>query len=221
LGEVKVALLPAVLIISIAGYLLGSINTAVIVSRLLYGEDIRRQGSGNAGMTNMLRVFGKKAAVLTTLGDLGKAILAVVLARLVLQLSPDRLFVDPGYITGLFVLVGHILPVFFEFKGGKGVMPALGVVLMVNPPAFLVLFAIAMPILLISRTMSVVSLVSAVLLPVVTLISGLIRLTVPVWETGLTLVYAVLVIVSHRENIRRLRQRKEHPLAGSTGKKTR
>lgn len=205
-------LLPAVILISLSGYLLGSINTAVIVSRLLFKEDIRRQGSGNAGMTNMLRVFGKKAAVLTLLGDLGKAILAVVSARLVLQLSPDRLFVDPGYVTGLFVLIGHVYPVFFGFRGGKGVMPALGIVLMVDPPAYLVLLIIAIPILLICRTMSIVSITSAILLPVVTLAIGLVRHTVPVWETVLSLAYAVLVIVSHRENIKRLFRRTENPL---------
>jgi len=207
-------LVAAALISCLTGYLLGSVNSAVLVSRLLYQKDIRREGSGNAGMTNMLRVFGKKAALITTLGDLAKAILAVVLARQILRLSPDTLPIDPGYLTGLFVLVGHIFPLYFAFRGGKGVMPALGIVLMVNPPAFLILLALAIPTLLISRTMSVVSLISAALLPPVTLVLGLFQHRVLLWETVLTLVYALLVIVSHRENIKRLFHGLEKPLGG-------
>ena len=194
----------AVLLICLAGYLLGSVNSALLVSRLLQLGDIRQQGSGNAGMTNMLRVYGKKAALLTTLGDMGKAVLAVILARFVFRSADGPLFVDPGYLTGLFVLLGHVFPVFFAFHGGKGVMPALGIILWVNPVGFLILLILAVPIFLVSRTISVVSLANTLLLPAVTWLLALVRRQPALNATLITVLFALLVVWSHRENIRRL-----------------
>jgi glycerol-3-phosphate acyltransferase PlsY len=196
----------------LAGYLLGSINSAIIVSHLLYRKDIRLQGSGNAGMTNMLRVYGKKAGGLTALGDLLKAVLAVLLARWIMAQSAGSLPLDPGYLAGLFVLIGHVFPLYFRFRGGKGVMPALGIVLLVDLAAFLILLAVAVPVLLVSRTMSLVSLISALLLPAVTWILSRVRQADPLYAVLLTLLYAILVIVSHRENIKRLIRRSEKPI---------
>ena len=206
------------LLICLTGYLLGSFNSAILVTRLLRLKDIRQQGSGNAGMTNMLRVYGKKAALLTVLGDMGKAILAVIIARLMFHLSADPLFLDPGYLTGLFVLIGHIFPVYFAFRGGKGVMPALGIILLVNPLAFLILLLLAILNYYFSRTMSVVSLVSALLLPAVTWLIGFMRGQDLLYETVITLLFAVIVIWSHRENIRRLFRGEEKKIEpGSSG----
>lgn len=208
------------LLISLTGYVLGSLNSAVMVSRLLHLPDIRRMGSGNAGMTNMLRVHGKKAALLTAGGDLVKAIIAVILAQLIVRVAGRPLLVDPGYLTGLFVLIGHIFPVFFAFKGGKGVMPALGIILWLNPLAFLILLLLAIPIFLVSRTMSVVSLVCTLCLPLVT---GLLAIRYdgsPLQDVLMTSLYAVLVIGSHRENIRRLWRGEEQAIVPKNHPKT-
>ena len=203
-----------IMLAAMLGYLLGSINSAIIVSRFISHDDIRTHGSGNAGTTNMFRTYGKKAALLTAFGDILKAILAVLLGRLLFSLAAltGALPVDPGYLTGLFVLLGHIFPAFFKFKGGKGVMPAVAVILVVNPPAFLVMLAIALPVFLITRTMSLVSLISALALPVVTLALALLRQTNPRYPTLITLLYGILVIVSHRQNIRRLLHGQERPI---------
>ncbi|MHB8963818.1 MAG: glycerol-3-phosphate 1-O-acyltransferase PlsY [Saccharofermentanales bacterium] len=200
------------------GYLLGSVSSAVIVSRLSGQEDIRRHGSGNAGATNMFRTYGRKAALFTTAGDIIKAVAAVLLVRTIFLFSSVPLPFDPGYLAGLFVLLGHIFPVYFGFKGGKGVMPALGIILIVSPLAFGILLAIAVPVFLMSRTVSLVSVLSAVLLPVVTLAICLIRGTDPFYETGLTLLYGALVLFSHRENIRRLLHGTEKPILPRGGK---
>lgn len=204
------------LLICLTGYLLGSLNSAILVTRLLGLEDIRLKGSGNAGMTNMLRVYGKKAAFLTVLGDMGKAILAVISARMIFLLSANPLFFDPGYLTGLFVLIGHIFPVYFTFRGGKGVMPALGIILLVNPLVFVILLLLAIPIYLFSKTMSVVSLINTLMLPVATWLLGFIRDHETLYPTGFTFLYAVIVIWSHRGNIRRLFRGEEQKISPSS-----
>lgn len=204
--------LPVVLT-SLSAYLLGSINSAILICRLLRLPDIRQKGSGNAGMTNMLRVYGKKAALLTTGGDVLKAVLAVLMARFVIQIADVQLLVDPGYLAGVFVMLGHIFPVFFAFKGGKGVMPALGIILLVNPLGFLVLLLLAVPIFLLSRTVSLVSLICTLLLPPVTWLMALARHHEPYWAVGITLIYVLLVIWSHRANIKRLLRGEEKKIS--------
>ena len=219
-------LIYAIVLTAAAGYLLGSINWAIIISRALAHDDIRVHGSGNAGSTNMFRTFGRKAGLLTALGDLLKAVVAVWLGRAIFRLfavqfasnfsighiSLDTLSIDPGYLAGLFVLIGHIFPAFFGFKGGKGVMPAVGIILAVNTLAFAVMVMVALPVFLITRTMSLVSIVSSIALPIVTFGLGLLRQIDQRVETGITLVYAILVIISHRENIKRLLRGTEKPV---------
>lgn len=195
-----------------AGYLLGSINCALLVSRFLEHDDIRTHGSGNAGAANMFRTYGKKAALTTALGDALKAVAACLLARFIFNLFTVDPGFDPAYIAGFFVLTGHIFPVFFKFRGGKGVMPALGIVLTVNPLAFAVMVILAIPVFLLSRTISLVSIVSAALLPIITLILCLLRNQNPLYSTVSTILYAILVIFSHRDNIQRLRKGEEKPL---------
>ncbi|MBR5817153.1 MAG: glycerol-3-phosphate acyltransferase, partial [Clostridia bacterium] len=111
------------LIVIVSSYLLGSVNTAIVVSKTLYRDDIRKHGSGNAGLTNMLRTYGKGAAGLTLLGDLLKTAIAVLIAAVfwgfnyVGGISTSLGFC---YIAGLFAVVGHIFPIYYKFKGGKG-----------------------------------------------------------------------------------------------------
>jgi len=196
----------------VLGYGLGSINSALLVCRLLGLDDIRRHGSGNAGMTNMLRIYGKKAGALTASGDLLKAIAAVLAARAVTLAAGSALPFDPGYLCGLFVLVGHIWPVFFAFRGGKGVMPVLGVILLVDPIVFVLLAVAAIIVFWIRHTISLVSITAAILVTPLTLAIDLLEGVNPFWDTLFALLFAMLVIVSHRENIRRLQTHKEGPL---------
>jgi len=195
----------ALVTIAITGYLFGSINSALIVSRLTHRADIRSRGSGNAGATNMFRSYGKWAGLATLSGDLIKAVLAVLLARTVFNLSGQVLPFDSAYVTGLFVLTGHIYPVFFSFKGGKGVMPAVGIILMADPLAFAILLVIAVVVFLVTRTMSLVSLISAGILPLLTLTLAVLRNDNPLGPVLLTLAYTILVFYAHRGNIARLR----------------
>ncbi len=214
----------AIVLTAAVGYLLGSINWAIIISYALAHDDIRTHGSGNAGSTNMFRTFGRKAGLLTALGDLLKAVVAVWLGRAIFRLFAVQIAVmstlasnqvhsiDPGYLAGLFILLGHIFPAFFRFKGGKGVMPAVGIILAVNPFAFLIMVGVALPVFLITRTMSLVSIISSIALPLVTFGLGILRQIDQRVETGNTFVYAILVIVSHRENIKRLLHGTEKPV---------
>ena len=107
-------------------YLLGSVNSAITVCKLLKGKDIREYGSNNAGLTNVLRVFGKGPALATLLCDLAKGVVGVVICRIIVTrvvgvvFFDDKLFI--GYVAGVFVMLGHIFPVFYGFHGGKGVL---------------------------------------------------------------------------------------------------
>lgn len=109
---------------ALIGYFLGSLNFALITVRLLKGEDVRKSGSGNAGLTNTLRCYGKGCALLTLIGDLSKGVVAVLLSRLICRwleagLPPENDTHYIGYIAGLFAIIGHILPIYYGFKGGK------------------------------------------------------------------------------------------------------
>lgn len=131
----------ALLLTALIAYLLGSISSAVIVSKTLYKEDVREKGSGNAGATNVLRNYGKKAAIYTTIGDLLKSMLAVLIGGFLLQhlqlthaegISPDSLRIIGRYLGGACCVFGHMFPLFFGFKGGKGVMTACGLILILD-----------------------------------------------------------------------------------------
>ena len=136
LGSINVFLLIAIYAgICLIGYLLGSVNTAILVSKIMYGEDIRTKGSGNAGMTNMMRTYGKGPAAITFAGDLMKTLIAMTVGTLVLGLNA-------AYFAGFFAILGHIAPVFHKFKGGKGVSAAAMFILYADPLAFLVVFVI-------------------------------------------------------------------------------
>ena len=113
-------------------YLLGSVDTGILVSKFVYHDDVRNHGSGAAGMTNMLRTFGKKAAAMTATGDVLKGVLAVCIGRWLFQLLPADAGVSPYlgvYLAAIFAVLGHLYPLYFGFKGGKGVLVAAGAIL--------------------------------------------------------------------------------------------
>ena len=128
---------------AIASYLLGSISFAIIITYIFTKKDVRDSGSGNAGMTNVLRTVGVLPAILTLLGDLGKAIAAIYVSRFLFSSLDIQNAAQIGmYVGGLFVLLGHIYPLFFKFKGGKGVLTCAGVFLVLDWQLCLVCIAI-------------------------------------------------------------------------------
>ena len=122
----------AYICIGIIAYLIGSVNFSVIISKRVAGFDVREKGSGNAGTTNMLRSVGKGAAAITLICDILKGVVAIGIAMLLGSIIPN---VDKALlvqIAGIFVIIGHTFPVFFKFKGGKGIATSLGILLMIN-----------------------------------------------------------------------------------------
>jgi glycerol-3-phosphate acyltransferase PlsY len=179
-------------------YLLGSIPTGLLVARALGGPDPRRQGSGNLGTANVYRLLGRKAGALTLLGDVAKGALPVVLARL--WLSPLGAWQETAVaLVGLVAVLGHVFPLYLNFRGGKGVATSFGVVAGVAPWAALNLLVVYILALYQTRMFSVSALICAWLLPVAV---GLFADS----KAYLLLagVLSGLVLVCHRENLERL-----------------
>ena len=198
-----------ILAISVLGYLLGSVNFAIIISRVYAKDDVRKHGSGNAGMTNILRTYGKGPAAITALGDLGKTVIAIYLAKWIFA-NAGMTEIDPGYIAGLFVILGHVYPVYFGFRGGKGVITTLGVMLIVNPLAFLIIVAIFIPLIFITKIVSLSSVLGAILYPILTYALTSIRGGALWYNTAFALLYAAIVLYGHRDNIKRLLKGEEN-----------
>lgn len=195
-------------IVAIISYLLGSCNFGIIISKSLKKEDIRESGSGNAGTTNMMRTYGKILGLLTIIGDIAKVFVAIWLAFKIMSVEEtkmifDRISDNPQYVlksfAGLFAVAGHIFPCFFKFKGGKGVATSGGMVIMIDWRIALILFAIFVLTILITRYVSLGSIIMALLYPV---FMGLFHK-----DAGLViiaLVFTLIVVTAHRENIKKL-----------------
>ena len=173
----------------IIAYLLGNISPSIILGKL-HGIDIKKEGSGNAGTTNALRVLGKKAALITLIIDIGKGVLAVVIGKLI---GGEAV----GYLCALAVFCGHIWPCFYRFKGGKGVATAFGAILAVNWILGLSALGIVAVGVALSQRMSVGSLLGSVTFPIIC------------WLLEPDFIYigcimAVIVLIKHRANIGRL-----------------
>ena len=200
------------IIVAIIAYLLGSISFSVIISKKMAGFDVREKGSGNAGSTNVLRTVGKKAAVLTLICDCLKGVLAILIAYIAGNIVKD---IDKSLLVqlaGIFVVIGHTFPVFFKFKGGKGVATSLGVLLMVNWQIGLICLVFALVLMALTRFVSLGSVAAAVLLPVLTVFirtNFLVRGNYIIFG----IILAVLVIFNHRENVKRLLEGKENKLS--------
>lgn len=205
---------------AVVGYLVGSVSFAILVSKALYREDVRQHGSGNAGMTNVLRTHGKLPAILTLVGDMGKGILAVWCGRWVFMLLLPGIPTYYGaYVAGIAALIGHALPLFFRFKGGKGVAVSGGVFLaLCFPVAFslIVLFAI---IALISKMVSLGSVIVFILYPICTFFyTTYISHENPAYSTVCSAIIGAIVVIMHRENIKRIANGTEYKF-GSGQKK--
>ena len=216
-------LIPAILGICLISYLLGSINSAMIISRMLYGEDVRTRGSGNAGMTNMLRNYGKGAAGLTLLFDLLKTVISIFIAGTVFgfQYVGGVSISDFCYVAGIFAMLGHIFPVYYNFRGGKGVLVASTMALMLSPIVFAILFLLFVAIVYLSRYVSLGSVTVGVLYPVV--LSGYFSFTfngtpMPAFTALSSIVLAIIIVWCHRKNLKRISERTENKI--SFGKKS-
>lgn len=197
------------ILVVVLAYLLGSLSFAVIVSKAMGMADPRSYGSGNPGATNVLRSGKKKAAVLTLLGDALKGLVAVVIAKCLL---------DAGHITeatvawvAVAVLVGHMWPVFFGFKGGKGVATAVGVLFALSWPVALICTIVWLIMAFGLKISSLAALVATVLSPI--LAWYFIDESSWCWAV---LVIAVLVLYRHKSNIQNLLSGKESKIGGSS-----
>lgn len=194
------------IIISVISYLIGSINFSVLISRKMAGFDVREKGSGNAGATNVLRAVGVKAALLTLLCDVLKGIVAILIAFIVGNILKEVDKVLLVQLAGIFVIIGHTFPIFFEFRGGKGVATSLGVLLITNWQIGLICLIFALVIIILSRMVSMGSVGAAILFPVLTIFvhSHYIVNSDGIRYLVYSLIIAALVIFNHRENIKRI-----------------
>ena len=193
------------IIVVIIPYLIGSISFSVIISKKMAGFDVREKGSGNAGATNMLRSVGVKAAVLTLIGDCLKGVVAILIAVLIGKIAKNLDKALLVQLAGIAVILGHTFPIFFNFKGGKGVATALGVVLVTNWQIGLICLVFALVLMVLSRMVSLGSVGACVLFPVLVLF---IKNHYIVTEGSSYLIYsiilAIIVAFNHRSNIKRL-----------------
>lgn len=205
----------AYIIIAIIAYLVGSINFSIIISKRMAGFDVREKGSGNAGTTNMLRSVGVKAAAITLLCDILKGVVVILIAILIGNIVDgldDALLVQ---LAGIFVIIGHTFPIFFGFKGGKGIATSLGVLLMINWQIGLICLVFALILMVITRMVSVGSIVAAILFPVLVIFIGQ-NYIVPVnnWSYLIfSIIVAILVLFNHRENLKRIFTGKENKIS--------
>ena len=183
-------------------YLLGSVAFAVLLVRLVSGKDIRTEGSGNAGATNVLRAHGKGLALAVAALDVGKGALAVSLVRLVTA--------DPRYAAAaaLAAILGHVFPIYYGFRGGKGVATAVGAFLVLAPWATLACVGVFVAVVAATRYVSLGSVIAMALLPPVAGLAFHAPRAVVMAGAGT----AVLIVLKHRENLKRLASGQERKL---------
>lgn len=201
------------IIIGIIAYAIGSINFSVIFSRKFAGFDVREKGSGNAGSTNMLRSVGKKAAAITLICDILKGVVAILLAIILGNIIKD---IDKALliqIAGILVVIGHTYPIFFEFRGGKGVATALGVLLMTNWQIGLICLVFAIVLMLLTKVVSMGSIAAAILFPVLTLFISTNYIVEGNGYFLYSVILAIIVTFNHRTNIKRILNGTENKLS--------
>ena len=207
----------AYIIMAILAYAIGSVNFSVIISKKMAGFDVREKGSGNAGSTNVLRTVGKKAAAITLVCDILKGVVSVLIALLVGKIAGDSansaIVVE---IAALAVVIGHTFPIFFGFRGGKGVATSLGVILIVNWKIGLICLVFALALMALTRMVSLGSISAAVLFAVLTIFIrdsyiGGINFDFSFIIFGILL--AALVIFNHRSNLKRIINGTENKLS--------
>lgn len=179
----------------VVAYLLGSIPSAVWYGKIFHKIDIRNMGSGNAGATNSLRVLGKKAGIIVLIIDLLKGVLAVLIAR---AFFPENETIV--LISGFVAILGHLFPIFAQFKGGKGVATSLGVVLAVYPLGALICIGAFLIVVFTTRIVSLGSLFGALAFLIAILILQPTNYPLQIFAAGVF----ILLTITHRQNAKRL-----------------
>ena len=194
---------------AIIGYIMGSVNGSIIVSRFLFGSDVRRQGSGNAGLTNFYRTYGITGIVGVIAIDVLKGVLGTLIGGLLLNLvAPagfEAEFTDVGRLVATFcVILGHVFPIFYDFKGGKGILTGVSCVFVVDYHAALIALVIFAIVVVATHYVSLGSVLSTLSVPVTLLANGFSGICMI-----LTIVSVALIVIKHAENISRLIHHKE------------
>ena len=206
------------IIVAVIASLIGSVNFSVLISKKMAGFDVREKGSGNAGTTNMLRSVGKKAAAITLICDILKGVIsiaiAIIVGSIVKNLDKELLL----QIAGIAVVLGHTFPIFFGFKGGKGVATSLGVLLMSNWQIGLICLVFAIVLMALTRMVSLGSCAAAVLFPVLTLFINQHYTVLTDGKNGrvyfvYSVILAIIVLYNHRSNIKRILNGTENKLS--------
>lgn len=204
-------------IMAIIAYLIGSINFSIILSKKMAGFDVREKGSGNAGTTNMLRSVGKKAAAITLICDILKGVIAILIAIVIGKIFKNTNGSLLVQIAGVAVILGHTFPIFFKFKGGKGVATSLGVLIMSNWQIGLICLVFALILIALTQMVSVGSIAAAILYPVLTLFIPQ-NYIVPGNYLIYSIVLAIIIVFNHRENVKRLLNGTENKISFKTVK---
>ena len=182
---------------ALISYLIGSFNFAIIFSKLFKQQDVREYGSKNAGMTNVIRVYGPKAGIPVFLGDFFKAILAIYLCNFLFK-DVEQFNFYGLLISGFFVVLGHLYPLYFNFRGGKGIATSAGFILMQDIKFFIVVVLVFIIALMLFKVIAIASICSAVSYPIATLIF---------FQNYLvfifSLIISLIVIHAHRSNIKK------------------
>lgn len=199
-------------LMGIVAYLIGSISFSVIISKKMAGFDVREKGSKNAGSTNVLRTVGKKAAAITLVCDILKGVIAILIAFIVGKIAKDINSALLVQIAAICVVVGHTFPIFFKFKGGKGVATSLGIILLLNWQIGLICLVFALILMILTRMVSLGSISAAILFPVLTIF-----ITENYLVPGNYIVFGILlaafVVYNHRANVKRILTGTENKLS--------
>ena len=211
-------MIPYYIIIGMITYLIGSVNFSILISKKKAGFDIREKGSGNAGTTNMLRTLGKGAAIITLLLDILKGIAAIYISIfygfILYKLGNINLnYAILVQVAGIMVIIGHTYPIYFGFKGGKGVATALGILLITNWHIGLICLVFAVVLIAITKMVSVGALGGAILFPVLTLFTYETYFIEPGNYIVYSILIAIIICFNHRDNIKRLMNGEENKLS--------
>lgn len=195
------------IVIGIVSYLIGSVNFSILLSRAVGGKDIRKSGSGNAGATNMLRTYGKKMGIITLILDILKGVVCVLIARAVVSAAGDgnaEMTMVCAYISGVCVVIGHNFPLYFGFKGGKGVATSLGVVLVLDWKVGLGVAVVAILIMAVTRYVSLGSIIGGVAFIIIEILKAAVTDSFNAVKIICVIIIGGLLIARHHANIKRL-----------------
>jgi glycerol-3-phosphate acyltransferase PlsY len=207
------------LLTAVAAYIIGSISFSIIITRIFAKTDVREHGSGNAGTTNVLRTAGKLPAALTFLFDFLKCVAAIYFGLFLFQLfNPQNIDATViKFVAGLFCLLGHIYPLYFGFRGGKGVVTTAALIFMISWQCFLIAISIFILMALLTRLVSLSTIVAASSLPVTMyIVMWLTKNEYRIVNTFFALVMTIILIIMHRSNICRLLNGTEHKIGEKT-----